>query len=111
MKTSAQWMNDYLDPPATPEMQAEFLTRAGFPLESSEVVRLPSGEADTRQDIELTSNRGDCLCHVGLAREIAAISNRRLKCPEPKVKATGPKAAAIISVVNQEKTLCPLYTA
>src|SRR5262249_52425139 len=110
MKTSALWMNDYLDPPATAQEQADALTRAGFPVESSEPVPQVKG-GDTRQDIELTSNRGDCLCHVGLAREIAAVSNRRLKIPNPTNKATGPSASGIAKVSNQEKTLCPLYTA
>src|SRR5262245_42452397 len=102
MKTSVRWMNDYLDPPATAHEQAELLTRAGFPLESSEPVNGVK-DGDTRQDVELTSNRGDCLCHVGLAREIAAVSGRSLKGPQPKVKATGPAASGIISVTNREK--------
>lgn len=110
MKTSVRWMNDYLDLPASAQEQADFLTRAGFPLESAvSITNVKDG--DTQQDIELTSNRGDCLCHLGLAREIAAVSGRRLKEPQPKVKAAGPAASGIISVTNDEKTLCPLYTA
>ncbi len=104
-------MNDYLDPPASAEEQAECLTRAGFPMASREDVALPGGAKDIRQDIELTSNRGDCLSHIGLAREVATISGRRLKPPEPAVKSGRPKAASIVSVENREKDLCPLYTA
>ena len=111
MNTSARWMNDYLDPPATADEQAECLTRAGFPMESREEVCLPGGASDTRQDIELTSNRGDCLCHLGLAREIAAISGRVVKAPQPRPKAAGPRADTLIKVENREKTRCPLYTA
>jgi phenylalanyl-tRNA synthetase beta chain len=111
MNTSVRWINDYLAPHATAEEQADCLTRAGFPMESREEVRLPSGERDVRQDIELTSNRGDCLCHVGLAREIAAISGRTLKAPTPQINATGPAASSLIAVENREKDRCPLYTA
>jgi phenylalanyl-tRNA synthetase beta chain len=111
MHTSVRWMNDYLEPPASAEEQAECLTRAGFPMESREDVTLPGGSADVRQDIELTSNRGDCLCHVGLAREVAAISGRRLKPPQPQVNTGGTKASAIVSVENREHGLCPFYTA
>ncbi len=111
MKTSARWMNDYLDPPASPDEQAELLTRAGLPLEEREQITLPDGETDVRQDIELTSNRGDCLCHVGMAREIAAMSNRTLKVPQPRPQATGPASSSVVKVTNQEKELCPLYTA
>jgi phenylalanyl-tRNA synthetase beta chain len=105
--TSAAWINDYLDRPASAAEQAELLTRVGFPLDATE----PLGGQDARQDFELTSNRGDCLCMVGLAREIAAVSARRLRSPRPQAAAAGPPAARSISVANQEKTRCPLYTA
>lgn len=111
MKTSAAWLNDYLDRPASPQEQADLLTRAGLPLESSEEVRLPDGTVDIRQDVELTSNRGDCLCHVGLAREVAAMSGRALKAPQASPKASGPAASTIASVRNEEPAACPLYTA
>lgn len=111
MNTSVRWINDYLEPPAPAEVQAESLTRAGFPIESSEDVVLPGGGRDTRQDVELTSNRGDCLCHVGLAREVAAMTGRTFKPPQPRTKATGIEASSLIAVENRESTLCPLYTA
>jgi phenylalanyl-tRNA synthetase beta chain len=59
----------------------------------------------------MTSNRGDCICHVGLAREIAAISGRTLKVPTPALKATGQPAGLVVAVTNREPNLCPLYTA
>jgi phenylalanyl-tRNA synthetase beta chain len=105
--TSANWMNDYLDPPANADEQADLLTRAGFPLEGREAL---SG-TDVRQDHEMTSNRGDCICHVGLAREIAAISSRTLKTPRAAPAATGPPAGLAVAVTNLEPKLCPLYTA
>ncbi|MCZ6444831.1 MAG: phenylalanine--tRNA ligase beta subunit-related protein, partial [Planctomycetota bacterium] len=107
MYTSATWINEYLDPPATPEEQAELLTRAGFPFEGREAL----GGSDVRQDFEMTSNRGDCVSHLGLAREIAAISGRALKPPQPSAIATGPPAQQVVTVTNLEGTLCPLYMA
>ena len=107
MYTSVSWMNEYLDPSATAQEQGELLTQAGFPLEGSE----PVNGGDVRQDFEMISNRGDCVCHVGLAREIAAMSGRKLKMPEPAPHATGPAAAKIIRVTDREPDLCPLYTA
>jgi phenylalanyl-tRNA synthetase beta chain len=111
MLTSVRWLNDYLDPPADAEEQAELLTRAGFPLEGRETVDL-DGPSDVRQDFEMTSNRGDCVCHVGLAREIAAISGRELRPPE-RAAATGDGGPARdhVEVVNEEPALCPRYTA
>jgi phenylalanyl-tRNA synthetase beta chain len=107
MYASAQWINDYLDPPASADEQAELLTRAGFPLEGRQ--ELEGG--DVRQDFEMTSNRGDCVSHVGLAREIAAISGRRLRVPIPTVRASGSPAAGLVRVTNREPAMCPLYTA
>jgi len=104
--TSVNWMNEYLDPPASAQEQAELLTRAGFPLEGSEAL---SG-SDTRQDYEMTSNRGGCVCHLGLAREIAAISGRRLIPCETLPLVTGGPAREVITVTNREPGLCPLYT-
>ena len=104
--TSVNWMNEYLDPPASGEEQAQLLTRAGFPLESRETL---SG-SDARQDFEMTSNRGGCVCHVGLAREIAAISGRRLRVPDAAPKATGGPVSETITITNEEPRLCPLYT-
>lgn len=109
MYTSVRWLNDYLDPPADAEEQAELLTRAGFPLEEREDVTVSDG-ADVRQDYEMTSNRGDAVCHVGLAREIAAISGRTLKAPQPKPPVSGPPASDFITIINHEPKLCPLYT-
>jgi phenylalanyl-tRNA synthetase beta chain len=100
-------MNDYLQPPADADEQADLLTRAGFPLEERELL---SG-TDVRQDFEMSSNRGDCTCHVGLAREIAAISARSLKVPRPALSAPGSPAGLTLAVTNREPKLCPLYTA
>jgi phenylalanyl-tRNA synthetase beta chain len=112
MNTSVRWINEYLDRPASASEQAEALTRAGFPIEHSDEVLASEVEGgDVRQDVELTSNRGDCLCHVGLAREIAAITGRALKPPHVALKATGPAASTMIKVTNREPGLCPLYTA
>ena len=102
-------MNDYLDPPASAEEQAEMATRAGFPLEASEAVETADGR-DVRQDFEMTSNRGDCVSHVGLAREIAAISGRRLKVPQAQPAYSGRPASEVVGLTNHEPKGCPLYT-
>jgi len=104
--TSVKWMNEYLDPPASDQEQADLLTRAGFPLEGRETL----DGSDARQDFEMTSNRGGCVCHVGLAREIAAISGRRLCVPDAAPKATGGPVNETITITNEEPQLCPLYT-
>jgi len=110
MYTSVRWINDYLDPPATADEQADLATRAGFPLEGREEIKVSDG-TDERQDFEMTSNRGDCVCHYGLAREIAAISGRTLRKPGKTPATVSKPAGEVVTVTNREKTLCPLYTA
>ena len=108
MFVTHNWINDYLSEKLTAQEQATLLTAAGFPLESTE--ELDSG--DVRQDFEMTSNRGDCTCHVGLAREISARTGNKMTLPpcSPPV-ADGCDASSLIEVQNNEPALCPLYSA
>ncbi|MDX2114323.1 MAG: phenylalanine--tRNA ligase subunit beta [Planctomycetota bacterium] len=90
MLTSVAWLNRHLEPPTVSPDEAEHvLTHVGFPIESREVL----AGGDVRLDVELTSNRGDCLSHVGLAREVAAVTGRRLVLP-----AHHPMSSAGVSV-------------
>lgn len=105
MYASQAWINDYLDNPADADEQADLLTHAGFPLEGRE--DLPD---DVRQDFEMTSNRGDCTCHVGLAREIAALTDRTLLVPVASPKTSGPSIETLATLTNEVPAACPLYT-
>lgn len=107
MQTSIHWLNKYLNPgDATPDEVDEALTGAGFPIESRD-----DQSDDVVLDVELTSNRGDCLCHVGLAREVAAKTGRTLQAPRSTPEATGPNVGTITSVQNTVGALCPRFTA
>ena len=54
-------------------------------------------DSDTVFEIELTANRGDCLSHIGIARELAAKFGRQLKKPELKYAPKYSAAPAVIS--------------
>ena len=60
----------------------------GLPVESIEAIEagdLPGGGlaiADTVLDVEVTSNRSDCLSHLGIARELSALLDRPLTAPQ-----------------------------
>ncbi len=70
-------------------------------------------ESDTVFEIELTANRGDCLSHIGVARELAARFGKTMKKPEinysPKY-AEKPEGGLLESVELQTPN-CPMYTA
>ncbi len=109
MDISIAWLNEYFSPsdaPVTAEEAGAILTDLGFPVE--ETTPLPDG--DLRVDFELTSNRGDCACHVGFAREIAAKTGRTLSLPEVPVVTAGPVAGEHASVEIEDYHGCPRYT-
>jgi phenylalanyl-tRNA synthetase beta chain len=114
MKISLAWLNAHLDRPVTGDEADALLTGVGFPLDGREPVAVATGSAgadDELLDVEVTSNRGDCLSHVGVAREVAAASGRRLISPNVTLPEASGDAASIAAVVNDAPDLCPLYTA
>ena len=70
------------------------------------------GRDDHVVEFEITPNRPDCLCMIGLARETAGTFGKELKLHEPVVKATaGGNIADMAKIVIEEPELCPRYTA
>jgi phenylalanyl-tRNA synthetase beta chain len=106
MKISLEWLSEYLPGPLDAKNLAEVLTHAGLPVEVIE----PFGD-DTVIDVEVTSNRSDCLSYQGIARELAALLNRELKEFRPAVRENGPLCSSATQVDIEALDLCPHYTA
>ncbi len=62
---------------------------------------------DTILDIEITPNRGDLLSHFGLAREIAALTGKKLKSTARESKIPVKKTGVTISSARE----CPFFSA
>ncbi|GJM18247.1 MAG: phenylalanine--tRNA ligase beta subunit [Phycisphaeraceae bacterium] len=112
MDISLAWLNRYLDPAGVSADEADaLLTDAGFPIEGRK--ELPGG--DVLLDVEVTSNRGDCLSHVGCAREIAAAGHRGVARSLVLPEFTDPKPGAPIgtdlTLDNRAHDACPRFTA
>lgn len=112
MDICLDWLNTYLDPgDVTADEADRVLTEAGLPIEERKI----SPDGTVVLDVEVTSNRGDCLSHVGCAREIAANAAaskaRRLLLPAAADVQTGPPIADALTLENREPGLCPLFTA
>src|ERR1700722_5559579 len=103
MKTSLEWLGDFLQQPPTAQAAADAPTSAGFPTESIE-----AHGSDLVLDVEVTSNRGDCLSHVGIARELSAF----LKLPFHQKPAAAKQSGGHDNVLVRidEPNLCPHYT-
>src|SRR3954453_22378739 len=93
MKISMEWLGEFLSPSPTGEAAGEALTHGGLPVEVFE----KHGDDDVI-DVEVTSNRGDCLSHVGVARELAALLDRPFQDVTPQAKASATGAASVASV-------------
>ena len=65
---------------------------------------------DTIFDFEIHSNRPDLMSVIGIAREVGAITNNKLKIPEIKIKEEGEKIEKDIAVKIEAEDLCPRYT-
>jgi len=105
MRISYNWLKEYVDLKESAEDLSEMLMSAGLPTESIENVG-----GDKVLEVEVTANRPDWLSYVGVAREIAAITGRKLKIPAAgKSDASGQKPGVNIKI--EDKELCPRYTA
>jgi phenylalanyl-tRNA synthetase beta chain len=62
--------------------------------------------ADAILDVEITPNRGDLLSHFGLAREIAALSGKKLKTAPSEAKIKIEKSGVTIAATRE----CPFFS-
>ncbi len=106
MKISLNWLNDYVDTGLNADQIAGVLSDLGFPCEGIEQVR-----GDTVLDVEVTSNRGDCLSHIGVARELAAATGKELRLPRIELEEMEKDASEFARVEIREPDLCGRYTA
>src|SRR5512141_2877374 len=106
MIVSWNWLKQYV----VLDMSADELTRrlmmAGLNHESTEEVG-----GDLAINLEVTSNRPDCLGHLGIAREVAVLFDTPLTLPaaDPPQGASPIAKLAQVRVDNPHE--CPRYTA
>ncbi len=106
MIVSWDWLKEYVTLDMTPEEVCHRLAMAGLNHESTSPVN-----ADLAIDIEITSNRPDCLGHIGIAREIAVLWNRSCQLPDPRPQGSSTPASDLVQVSIECPELCPRYTA
>ncbi len=104
MKISLNWLKEFVEVPFGPERLKSDLTGVGLNVESL----TPSGD-DWIFDIEVTTNRPDCLSHHGIAREVAAIYRKPLGRPEVRIKESARTAVSEITIEIANPELCPRY--
>jgi phenylalanyl-tRNA synthetase beta chain len=106
MKVVYNWLKEFVDVTASPADLRARLSLAGVAVDSIE--ETATGPV---LDAEVTANRPDCLGHLGIAREVAAIYRLPLKPLHPKLKESAEKAADATRVEIQAPDLCGRFTA
>ena len=66
---------------------------------------------DTVLDIGITPNRSDCLSMIGIAREVAALTGKKMKMPDVRILESAQDVSLLSSVTIEDADLCPRYTA
>lgn len=106
MKISYNWLKEYVYFYLSPQELADRLTNVGLVVADIKPV-----EDDFCLDIEITSNRPDCLGIIGIAREVAAAVGRSLHFPETNSITANIDISKFIDISVEEPILCPRYTA
>ena len=106
MIISTNWLAEYVRPEAGVDELVHRLLMSGLNHEATWQVG-----ADTAIDIEVTSNRPDCLGHTGVAREVAVLFDRPLHLPDPRPVESSTPAAGAVRVEIADADVCPHYTA
>ncbi|MCZ6727744.1 MAG: phenylalanine--tRNA ligase subunit beta [Acidobacteria bacterium] len=66
---------------------------------------------DVILDVDVTTNRPDCMNHLGLAREVAVRFRRELRLPEIEIAESDESASDAIAVELADSAGCPRYVA
>src|SRR5689334_7444923 len=106
MLISYEWLKELTETRLEPQEVRERLTMVGLAIDAVE-----EHDGDAVIDVEVPSNRPDCLSHVGIAREVTVIENGRLHLPPSKSIETDGRSAEFTSVEIKDADLCPRYAA
>ena len=106
MLVSLKWLTKYIDLPMSHEELELRLSLSGLNHEETETI-----DGGIVIDLEVTSNRGDCLGHLGVAREIGVLYGLPVTTPEVNLSTSSTSIDTLLSVENRFVEACPRYTA
>lgn len=106
MLVSWKWLSKYIELSMDREELETRLALSGLNHEGTEFV-----DGDPVIDLEVTSNRGDCLGHLGVAREISVLYGIPDTKPEVSITESDESVNDLLTVENNFLDACPRYTA
>src|ERR1041384_8010129 len=110
MKIALDWIAEYLSPVPAAPVAADALMNGGLPIESITDAAGAKGPTQVL-DVEVTSNRTDCFCHVGLARELSALCGGNFSIPKIAIAESATPAVSLTKVEIQDAAGCSYYSA
>lgn len=102
MRIPYEWLKEFVDINHPPESVIDKLTMIGFEVEAVEHI-----DGDVVFEINVTPNRPDCLCLIGIARELSAAYGTPLKFPDHNVVAKNKELDFNVDII--EPRLCHRY--
>jgi len=104
MKISYSWLQEFVDIPVDAQTLGQRITHVGLALES-----LEERDGGSVLDLDVTTNRPDCLNHLGVAREVRAIYGGPFRKPNFQLKEAAKAASEVFSISIADSELCGRY--
>lgn len=105
MNIPFEWINEYITTDQSAEEIASLLTSIGFAVDSIEDI-----EGEKVFEIDVTTNRPDCMNVLGIARELAAATGGKLTYPAMSYQEGNTLSKDLCRVIIENATLCPRYS-
>src|SRR5215813_7588587 len=93
MKVSYNWLQEFVEIPESPIELADRFTNIGLAVDAME-----AHGSDTVFELDVATNRPDCLSHLGVAREIAAVYGSELRPPKIELREDDKRAEDVFSI-------------
>ena len=106
MKLPLSWLREYVPFEVEPRRLADDLTAAGLAVDGIETLA-----SETVLELDITTNRVDCMNVYGVAREVAALYGLALRPPDTTAPAAGAPAADALDVTIEAPDLCGRFCA
>ena len=104
MKVSYRWLNEFVEIAETPRQLGDRFTNVGLAVDA-----LENSGNDAVFELDVATNRPDCLSHWGVAREIAVIYGSELRPPKFELREAEKQAADVFSISISDPDLCARY--
>jgi phenylalanyl-tRNA synthetase beta chain len=104
MKISLNWLREFVDIPDDAQTLGKKVTGVGLAVDAIE-----QKNGDTVYEFDITTNRPDCLNHLGVAREVGAIYSGSVRKPRFELSEGGEDTADVFSIGIADPDLCGRY--